>query len=572
MGNGCSLFYLARATAVVAFVLVLLLHANPGQCQGQRPDAAPAADAPAEPSLQADPEANFKAPAQVSESRLAVLDWLVIGGYAAGMLAIGWYYSRRTNTTEEYLLGGRRMKPMRVGLSLFATLISTISYLSVPGETIANGPVIFLQMVGFPFALLVVGWYIIPRVMKLKITSAYELLELRLGRPVRLTGSLLFLTLRLLWMGLIVYATTEMALIPFMGIDPRYAPLVSVVLCVATMVYTSMGGIRAVVLTDALQSIILFAAAIASVVFVTYQLGGLENWWPHTWPAHWQPPKFWFDPTVRLTVTGVMLNGFLWYMCTNGSDQMAIQRFLSTRDASAARRVMAVAIAADAVVLGTLGLLGLALLAFFRVHGELLPSDFSIVAKADQLFPIFIVDVLPAGVTGFVIAGLLSAAMSSLSSGLSAATSVIMADLLGYSSAGEEGGASGVRFGKWITLGVGAVVIVLSLFVSQVQGNLVELGNKIAGLLTAPLFLLFVMALWVPWATPFGTLVGVVVSTAVAVEVSILGGLGLGSWWIDLSFLWILPLSLGSGVIVAMLASLLPIGPKAVPLDEISEG
>jgi len=495
-----------------------------------------------------------------SSARLTPLDWAVVLAYGLAMLSVGWYYSRKTQTTDDYLLGGRRMKPFGVGLSLFATLISTISYLSVPGEIVGHGPVNFATLVGFPFAFIIVGWLVIPTVMQLKVTSGYEILESRLGSSVRMAGSLLFLSLRLLWMALIVYTTTEKALIPFMGLDPQYAPLVSLVLCVATIAYTSMGGLRAVVVTDAVQSFILLGAAIASVMYVSYQLGGIANWWPRTYPEHWQQPKFWFDPTVRLTVTGVFLNGFLWYLCTNTSDQMALQRFLATRDASAARGVLAVALIADATVLCVLGLLGVALLAFYNLHQDWLPPGKSILEHADQLYPDFIVMALPQGITGFVVAGLLSAAMSSLSSGMNAVTSVIMADILGQRSSDEHAPreAGRVVWAKLITVSVGAVVILLSLYVGRVPGNLIDLANKISGLLTAPLFLLFFMALWVPWATPTGTLVGAAASIVVSVAVSIYEVYGL-------SFVWILPLSLAVGIPTAMLVSLLPIGRRHNP-------
>ena len=118
---------------------------------------------------------------KISENGVSTLDWVVIVAYALGMIAVGWYCSRRATTTEDYLLGGRAMKPWAVGLSLFATLMSTISYLAVPGEMIQHGPMVASQILAFPFIMIVVGWFLIPRIMKLNVTSAYEILETRLG-------------------------------------------------------------------------------------------------------------------------------------------------------------------------------------------------------------------------------------------------------------------------------------------------------------------------------------------------------------------------------------------------------
>src|SRR5688572_1330390 len=112
--------------------------------------------------------------------RLSVLDWFVIVLYAAGMMAVGVYYSRRNVTAEDYLLGGRQMKPWAIGLSLFATLLSTISYLAYPGEMIKHGPMILSGMLVYPVVMYVGGWVLIPFFTRLRVTSAYEILELRL--------------------------------------------------------------------------------------------------------------------------------------------------------------------------------------------------------------------------------------------------------------------------------------------------------------------------------------------------------------------------------------------------------
>ena len=195
-----------------------------------------------------DTNANFRATAAGAILRiqrrsthfLASWDWVVIAVYAVLVLAVGWYYSRVTKTQEDYLLGNRQMRPSMVGISLFASLISTISYLSWPGEIIKNGPMIMCCLLAYPLIGLVVGWFIVPFIMRLKVTSAYEILELRLGSGVRTLGSLLFLALRLMWMSVIVYATSSKVLIPLFGLDPQFTPVVCAALATMTIVYTAM--------------------------------------------------------------------------------------------------------------------------------------------------------------------------------------------------------------------------------------------------------------------------------------------------------------------------------------------
>jgi len=200
------------------------------------------------------------------------LDWLVVGIYGFGMIGVGFYYMRRTKSTDDYLLGGRTMKPWTVGLSLFATLLSTISYLATPGEIIQNGPMLLGKLVAMPFVYWIIGWFFIPFIMRLKVTSAYEILEKRLGGSIRTLGAVTFLSLRLIWMAVIIYATTDKVLIPLTGLDPDMTPWICGVLGIVTLIYTSMGGLRAVVMTDAVQTFILFGGAILVIILISCNL------------------------------------------------------------------------------------------------------------------------------------------------------------------------------------------------------------------------------------------------------------------------------------------------------------
>ncbi|GAG34191.1 unnamed protein product, partial [marine sediment metagenome] len=245
--------------------------------------------------------------------------------------------------------------------------------------------------------------------------------ESRLGLTVRMMGSSIFLLLRLLWMAVIVYATAGTVLVPLMGLDASATPYVCAAMGLITVIYTSMGGLKAVVFTDVVQTVILFGGAVLAVVLISIfsaqNLGGAFAWWPSEWASHWQAPSFTFDPFVRISAPVIMLAMYTWYICTNCSDQMAIQRFLATRDTKAARKVILVSLMTDICVAVFLNILGLALLGFFMAQPHLLGDEQMIMANADQLFPRFIAIGLPVGVSGLVVAGLLAAAMSSLSSG-----------------------------------------------------------------------------------------------------------------------------------------------------------
>jgi SSS family solute:Na+ symporter len=489
------------------------------------------------------------APVATDAGGIGVLDWIVIAGYFVGMLGIGWFYSRQTKNTEDFFLGGRGMGAWMVGLSLFATLLSTATYIAFPGEAIRHGPMVVIGTVlSIPPILWIVGWFVIPKFMKLPVTSANELLEIRLGLSIRLLGTAFFLVLRLLWMAMIIYITVKAVLVPVLGLDAAWMPLASLVLGTITVVYTSSGGYKAVVLTDVIQTFIMFLGAILSIGVITYALGGLV-WFPTSWNPGWDPISLGFDPSARVSLGGSIMMCFLWYVCTSGSDQLAVQRYLSTRDVKTARRAFTISLLAGASVLVLLSLLGFALLAFYEANPQGLPPGTDIHAAADTLFSSFIVSRLPSGVTGLIVAALLSAAMSSLSSGLNSSCTIITVDLFDRLNPKHLDPAAHVLRARRISWVVGAIIILLSLGVDRVPGNLNEVVNKLGNLLVAPLFLLFFMALFVRRATVLGTWLGAAASVAVAVAISFFEVFGL-------SFTWILPGSLAAGVVVGVGASL----------------
>ncbi len=487
------------------------------------------------------------------------VDWIVLGLYAVGMLAAGWYYSRRTATTDDFLLGGRNMSPWMVGLSLFATLLSTLTYLAIPGEMIKYGPMVLSQLVAVPFIAIVVGWLLIPIIMRQRVTSAYEILETRFGLGVRMMGSVFFVTLRLFWMSLVIFATANAVLVPVLRLDPSASPWICAVLGLVTVAYTSMGGLRAVVLTDVVQVFILFGGAALVLILTTIDLGGVSAWWPREWPTHWQRPVFWVDADARFTFAGGFLAFFTWYVCTAGSDQMAIQRYLATRDARAARRMLNVSLLSTLLLMPFLAMVGLALMAYFYARPEMLGSGEAVHEAGDRLLPIFIVRGLPVGVSGLVIAALLAAVMSSLSSGLNSVCSVVTADFIDRFRKHRVSESSHVRLAKYVSLAIGIIVVLLSSLFGYVEGNLLELCYKIANLLTVPLFMMFFMALFIPWATVPGTYAATAASLVVAVAFAYQQELGLVfmSEW-GLSFVWMGPAAFIAGAAAGILVSLLP--------------
>ncbi len=453
------------------------------------------------------------------QSGLQVLDWVLIGVYAASTIAIGWYVGRRQRSTVEYFVGGRSMNPLLIGVSLFATLLSTITYLAKPGEMIGKGPMMWTSLLALPIVYLIVGYWLLPLYMKHRVTSAYELLEMKLGLGMRLFAAVMFIVLRLFWMSLLIYLSAA-AMIIMMGIDVSWIPLIVLATGFVAIIYTTIGGLRAVVVTDLLQTVLLFGGALLVIATVTFRMGGF-GWFPTEWQANWDhQPLFSFDPRVRLTVFGSILSIATWYICTAGGDQTSVQRFMATRDAAAARRAFATQLIVATVVTSTLGFVGFALLGYFQANPELLPAGMSLKNNADKIFPYYIAFHLPVGVAGLVVSAMFAAAMSSVDSGVNSITAVVMTDFLdrfGWKPKTERGHAFAA---KLMAFTIGVIVVVGSAFVGDVPGNITAVSTKTTGLLVTAIFGLFFYALILPFARPAGawagTIVGIVTAAAIA--------------------------------------------------------
>ncbi len=482
------------------------------------------------------------------EHGLHWIDFVILALYAGVVIALGWYYGRQQKSTDEYFTGGGRMSPLLIGVSMFATLFSTISYLTVPGEVLNHGPIVSLMnVVAIPFYYFIVGYWIAPKYMQHRAASAYALLETQLGLGARTTGAAMFILLRLMWMSTLIYFASK-AMLTMLELGNSWLPVITLATGSIAMFYASIGGLRAVVVTDAIQFLLLFCGALLVIGMVTYDAGGL-GWLPTRWNNSWdEQPLFSFDPRVRVTAAGSVLYAVCWWVFTAGGDQTAIQRFMATKDAAAARRSFLVNSIAGGAVAVVLVLVGFALLAYFQADPSRLPAGKTIAADADELFPYFISNHLPAGLSGLVMCGLFAAAMSSIDSGINSITAVVQTDLVERFRVERLDDRSRVGLARWLALTIGIVVVLASSFaMDHVPGNFLEQALRTFGLLVTPMFLLFLFALFIPNATQGGAILGAAVGLVVSFAVAywdLITGLP------PISFQWTLFPSLLAGMLV----------------------
>lgn len=463
---------------------------------------------------------------------LGLTDIVAVACYMLLTAVIALLALRVRGSTSEFFLGGRRMPWLAVGLSIMATLMSTISYLAAPGEMIKNGVGWFASYLHYPLSMAIVLWMWVPFFMRLRMTSAYEYLERRFDHRVRLLGATLFILMRLGWLGVVIQVSS-LALVEMTGANIY---LVLALVGAFTTIYTSIGGIRAVIWTDVMQSVVMLAGTLITLGYVIFATGtGPADWWSSmgSYKREYTRPTFFsWDVTVRVTLVTSFLHSFFWTICTHGSDQLVTQRYFTTRSLGAAKRSAIVGVLADVTVGTLLAFCGLALLALYLDHPSLSP-DPDFLSRADKVFPYFISHQLPPGLGGIILSALFAAAMSSVSSGVNSVTAVTQTDILDryFPQLGKAMGAlTQARTLSLINGGIatGVAYGVTALLAANPNLGIMELMPKGFNMFLGPMGGLFFIGMFLPHcrgkSALFATLAGVAFAVAWSYWRELFGG------------------------------------------------
>lgn len=502
----------------------------------------------------------FAAPS-LPHDGLGSLDFGAVILYLIATIGIALYFARQHGSTTEFFLGGRNMPWFAVGLSIMATLMSTISYLSLPGELIKNGITMLAGMLAVPLNVLVVFTLFVPFFMRLRLTSAYEYLELRFNYAARALGAALFIFMRLGWMGVVVY-TSSLALtamtrgqVPEEFRESLIYWMIGGVGLFAT-VYAVVGGIRAVIWTDVVQFIVLFGGTWITLAYITITTGtGPFDWWAAAAAVtekHTRPPLYFTGSlSVQRTIFWAIAMTFYWTICTHVSDQVVLQRYFSTNSLKSARSSYLLAAGADVTVQILLALCGLALLAFYLSNPTFLPIDPTTGTEylpnsgfADKVFPHFIGHQLPPGVGGLILAALIAAAMSSIDSGVNSVSAVITTDFFARLFPEGKARMSELALARLLTFLIGLISTGVACGVAYIvisrEINIFEVMQPAFNMFLGPLAALFVIGMFLPSCTAKSALPATTFSIALAV---------LWSYWKPIFGTdWVPPFPLATGV------------------------
>jgi len=364
-------------------------------------------------------------------SYLSELDWGVIILYLVGITAFGAWCGKGQKNTRDYFLGSRTIPWWGVGLSIVATETSALTFIGVPAMAY-GGNLAFIQIIiGYVIARIILAIYLVPRYFKGEIYSPYQVLSEAFGSNARLVAGGLFLVAGTLAAGVRVYVTCIPVQL-MLGIEILPAIVLFVLL---SLIYTYIGGIKAVVWTDAAQFVLLLAGGIFVLFYIPSLLdGGFDRVWREAGAAaklKWFDAKFTLDTPFNIWMG--LIGATVMVMSSHGADQLIVQRVLSCRSVADGRKSLMLSAVVILPLFLVFLLTGIVLWVYYQHHqlGIPIPEERPAGrASNDYIFPIFILTVLPGVVKGLLVVGVLSAAMSSVSSALSALASVSTMDFV----------------------------------------------------------------------------------------------------------------------------------------------
>ena len=502
----------------------------------------------------------------IPEGGLSGADLVVIVIYMSAMMGMGLIIARRQKSTDDFFLGARSMPAWAVGISIFASLLSTITYLGMPGEMFRTGVAFLTRQLPIPLVLVVVWVLWIPFFMRLKVTSAYEYLDRRFNYTVRALSAVFCLLLLFGWISVVVL-TAAGALVDiahldigwFLGSnDPstvyRDADMHLVIIAVGmfSILYTTLGGIRAVIWTDVIQFLVLMVGALFTMGYIAYDTGsGLGDWVGHSLENITEEVE-WFSLDVgnRSTVFTISIGMFFWFVCTHGANQVALQRYFTVRTVREARISYLVSALASLVIGIILAGVGVSLAYYIQDHpleaslardratSSLKQLDQALdeagktgnrqqqqqaqariaaeqseqrqtlkktLNKAqDSIFPQFIRHYMPPILRGLVVAALFAAAMSTIDSGANSTSTILTVDFFRPLSRTPATEAGELARARYLTAAMGVVVVLytLGLYHLSKGTNIIDLCQRGFNCFLGPLGATFMLGMFSRRVTP----------------------------------------------------------------------
>lgn len=422
------------------------------------------------------------------------LDSCVLAFYFAAMAAIGPIFAKKNSTTEGYFLGDRNFPGWLVGFSMFATSISSITFVAMPADSFKTAWFRMLLNLMLPLGVVVATFFFLPFFRRSQVTSAYEYLETRFGPYTRMYAACAFIISQITRLSVVLFLVS--VLVHEMTGLPVEASII--IGGVVTSFYTVIGGIHAVMWTDFIQSLVLWGGGLIALGTILWHIpGGVGEVISIAWAdgklsfsdlndQGVLTPVPWMSGLGEKSVALFMLYGFAYWMAEYSANQNVVQRYAASKDMKQAKIAMWICAICSVPTWAMFMFTGTALYVFFKLNPN--PEVAAMLdgtTKAEQVLPYFVIHYLPMGLSGLVMAGVLAAAMSSLSSSINSVSAVSIVDIYRRHLAPGRTDAHYVMVAKLIGLSLGIVMIVGAFWLWKAESKTLQDTTTILTSITA---------------------------------------------------------------------------------------
>uniref|UniRef100_A0A182LWM8 Sodium-coupled monocarboxylate transporter 1 n=1 Tax=Anopheles culicifacies TaxID=139723 RepID=A0A182LWM8_9DIPT len=408
-----------------------------------------------------------------------------------------------SSTMDEYLLGSRKLKAFPVAMSLVAGYISGVTILGTPAEIYNFGTQYWLIVIPILLMGVAVCTIYLPVFCSLKLNSSYEYLELRFNSYVRSIASVMFVIDELLFLPMIIYVPA----LAFNQVTGFNLYVIGAIVCVVCIFYTLLGGIKAVVFTDAWQVVVMFISVVVVVIIGTIAIGGPDVIWDRSVEGG-RIDFFNFNPSMyeRQTFWAVLIGGFFYWTSFNSVNQTMVQRYMSLPNLKKAKLSIAMFTVGMGVFVSVCCYAGLLL---YGKYYECDPATVGLVTTDDQLFPHYVMESVGKlkGIPGLFIAGVFGAALSSLSVVLNSTSAVLLEDILkGLFRVNPTPFVANVFVrGSVVVLGLAAMGC---LFIIEKLGGILSVATSLSAIAAGTTCGIFTLGMLIPWSNTKGALFG----------------------------------------------------------------
>ncbi len=432
------------------------------------------------------------------------LDGFIVITYLIGVTLYGSYFRKKQRSMHTYFLGGKNMPAWALALSIVGTETSTLTIISTPGIAF-DGDMTFLQLIlGYMVGRVFIAFVLIPAYCKGEMYTAYELMERRFGPRTKHATASMFLVTRAMAEGVRVFAVAIVVGI-VLGSGDIWSILIIATL---TLLYTFEGGLTAVIWTDVIQLFIYLGCTLVAFFVI---LGLIPNGWQGVIEAAGPKFAFWnfsMDFRIPYTFWGGVIGGAFLNTASHGVDQLIVQRLLAAKNERDSKIAL---LSSGAIIFFQFSLfllIGIMLFSFYSYHPEMIPPSAN-----DRIFPKFIVTYLPHGIRGIMIAAILAAAMSTLSSSLNAMASTTVVDFFRPFVKKNLSAHNQLRISRWVTVFWGVVLMILAIISRKVE-SVLEAGLTIASITYGSMLGVFLLGVLTRKANEKGSILGMAVGLA----------------------------------------------------------